>query len=301
MRANLNQADTNIEHAYSRKQEGSALPPELCYADDSDYPTLTLARKEEILTATYEVLPQRNLKVNQDKTEHTIIKRGGDEEWRKVRKLGSLLGVSEDMARRKQLSIVGMNELQSIWIRKDQIHLSRRLALYRQLVKPLLVYNCGCWAMRKQDTDSINAFHRQQLRRILGIRWPHRIRNKRLYEITEEEPISLFILKQRWQLLGHILRSHIQSPANQAMEFYFEPTSAKGFRGRPQVTLPTTIDNDLQRITNLQRQNATQIFTLRKFDCRTDLMIARSIAQERGDWKEFTNIVLEAAQAEITI
>ena len=125
-----------------------------------------------------------------------------------MRKLGSLLGVSEDMARRKQLSIVGMNELQSVWIRKDHIRLSKRLALYRQLVKPLLVYNCGCWAMRKQDTESINAFHRQQLRRILGIRWPHRIRNKRLYEITEEEPILLFILKQRWQLLGHILRSH---------------------------------------------------------------------------------------------
>ena len=110
-----------------------------------------------------------------------------------MKKLGSLLGVSEDIARRKQLSIVGMNKLQSVWIRKDHIRLSKRLALYRQLVKPLLVYNCGCWAMRKQDTESINAFHRQQLRRILGVQWPHRIRNKRLlYEITEEELIVVY-------------------------------------------------------------------------------------------------------------
>ena len=111
----------------------------------------------------------------------------------------------------------------------------------------------------------------------------------------------MFILKQRWQLLGHILRSHTQSPANKAMDFYFEPTSAKGFRGRPQVTLPTTIDNDLQRITNVQRQNATQIFALRKFNCRRELTIARSIAQERGVWQAFTNLILEAVQAEITI
>jgi hypothetical protein len=55
-----------------------------------------------------------------------------------------------------------MNELQAIWIWKYNIHLSKRIALYNQLVKPLIVYNCSTWAMQKADAESLDAFHRQQ-------------------------------------------------------------------------------------------------------------------------------------------
>ncbi len=122
-----------------------------------------------------------------------------------------------------------MNELQAIWIRKDNIHLSKRIALYKQFVKPCIVYNCGTWAMQKADAESLDAFHRQQLWRVLGIRWPNHISNKKVYRRTGEYLISLFVLKQRWQLFGHILRSYPMPTANQAMKFYFEPSKAKGF------------------------------------------------------------------------
>ena len=48
-----------------------------------------------------------NLKVNGGKTEYTTLKRRNkqQEEWRHTKKLGSLLGDSEDMCRRKQLSV----------------------------------------------------------------------------------------------------------------------------------------------------------------------------------------------------
>ena len=212
----------------------------------SDYPTLDEIRKKEILTATYSVLPERNLQVNQDKTEHTVIKWGGKEEWRTVRKLGSLLGDKENIAHRKQLAITGMNKFSDIWIRKDKISLNKRLRLYKQLVKPLLLYNCATWGLKNSDTASLDSFHRQQLRRVLGIKWPHRISNANLYKKTNEHPISLFILRQRWELLGHILHSDPPSPAHQSMCFYFEPMSATGFRGRPRTTISTTIDSDLK-------------------------------------------------------
>ena len=74
----------------------------MVYADDTDYPSLDTIRKKQVLDATYKILPERNLIVNADKTEHTVISRGSNkEEWRKVKKLGSLLGDKEDMKRRK--------------------------------------------------------------------------------------------------------------------------------------------------------------------------------------------------------
>ena len=77
-----------------------------------------------------------------------------------MKKLGSLLGDSEDIAHRKQLAIGGMNQLAEVWIRKDHIRKLLRLDLFYILVKPILTYNCGTWAMTKSKEDSIDAFHR---------------------------------------------------------------------------------------------------------------------------------------------
>ena len=41
---------------------------------------------------------------------------------REVKKLGSLLGDKEDIARRKQLSIATMNNMEKVWIRKDHVN-----------------------------------------------------------------------------------------------------------------------------------------------------------------------------------
>jgi hypothetical protein len=112
VRGKLNAGMPSTEHSYARPR--LSLPQELCYADDSDYSTLSTSHRDRILDATYEILPQRNLKVNQDKTEHTMIKQSGNTQWRKVRKLGSLLGDSEDIAKRKQLAIAGMRRLNDV-------------------------------------------------------------------------------------------------------------------------------------------------------------------------------------------
>ena len=67
-----------------------------------------MKKDAELNRIVQNILIEDNLKVNETKTEHTTIvrKERKDEEWRTVKKLGSLLGDSEDIARRKQLSIV---------------------------------------------------------------------------------------------------------------------------------------------------------------------------------------------------
>ena len=87
------------------------------------------------------ILIEDNLNVNETKTEHTttiVRKERKDEEWRTVKKLGSLLGDSEDIARRKQLSIVSLKDMNKVWIRNDHIKQKLKLKLYQALVTPVL-------------------------------------------------------------------------------------------------------------------------------------------------------------------
>ena len=71
-----------------------------------------------------ETLAEDHLKVNEHKTEETIIhtlKDKNDGEWRKTTKLGSLLGCYEDMKRRIQLCYAAFNTLLTTFLTQDQV------------------------------------------------------------------------------------------------------------------------------------------------------------------------------------
>ena len=125
-----------------------------------------------------EILLRANLKVNESKTDETVLERknkgerysskqSGDlkltftkeiEKWRNTKKLGSLIGVSEDIRRRKQLATAALTKMNNIWIRKDKIKQSLRLKLYKSLVEPILVYNAGTWSPTKKEEDELDSF-----------------------------------------------------------------------------------------------------------------------------------------------
>ena len=84
----------------------SFLPQEAIYADAADFLTTNEKEKNTITDKIGEILLRDNLKVNNSKTEQMEIFRGdrNTERWRTVKKLGSVLGDTEDIQRRKQLS-----------------------------------------------------------------------------------------------------------------------------------------------------------------------------------------------------
>ena len=201
------------------------LPTEVAYADDVDFISMV---KYKDVSQVQLVLKKYDLLVNNDKTEYTNIKREAkkeDETWRKVKKVGSLLGDEEDINRRKALSTAAMNKMLAIWIRTDKINQARRIKLYRALVRSILLYNCGTWAATKEVEQKLDAFHRKQLKRVLGIKYPTRISNKALYQKTGEQPISSIMRKSRWELFGHIMRRDRKIPAHKAVELYFDQDS----------------------------------------------------------------------------
>ena len=168
------------DHNY---QTPSNFPTEMIYADDSDFIGGSKVHQISVNMIAAPSLKQHNLNVNKGKTEFLTLKRGNrdTELWRNAKKLGSLLGDTEDIARRKQLAITAMHNMNKLWIKKhSQVSLNTRLKLFSALVKSVLLYNCSCWGLRKTDVELLNSFHRQLLRRMCRIFWPHKIAPKKL-------------------------------------------------------------------------------------------------------------------------
>ncbi|GFS01972.1 endonuclease-reverse transcriptase [Elysia marginata] len=180
---------------------------ELAYADDVDFASATDFVDVETIQKE---LADFRLNVSTNKTEYTLVQKD-EEDWKKVKKEGLLLGDTEDIERRKQLSNLILQKLSSIWIRNDKVKQVTRLNLFRALVKSILLYNCGTWSLTKQEENKLNTFYRRQLRTILNIKYPTVIKNNALYQKTGETSISLTILKARWRLFSHILRQAIKN------------------------------------------------------------------------------------------
>ena len=165
LRDELNTNDVIPEHVYCA-QYIPPNPEEAIYADDTDFINTSVTRRNKLLSIVSATLNAENLKVNNSKTEHTILARNKNQEqekWRSTKKLGSLLGDREDIARRKQLAIAAMNDMNAIWIRNIHTGCKLRLQLYNSTVLPVLMYNSSTWGLSKTDEKNIDSFHRQQL------------------------------------------------------------------------------------------------------------------------------------------
>ena len=277
------------------ERRNSSLPTEMIYADDCDLLTEEEDIRAVVNEKVTEILGKGNLLVNEEKTEHTTLKRGdrNTEMWRNVNKLGSLLGDKEDINRRKQLSCIALRDLKNIWRKKKSVSLEKRIKLYETLVKSVLLYNCSTWGLSIQDERDLNSFHRQQLRRILGIQWPHKIRNKKVYEKTNSKPISIEITERRWKTFGHTLRMDSNTPARQAMKFFFEKRSNRKYVGRKRTSIITTINRDIKRT-----RKEIPSFVIKELKTEIDLHNVRVKAQNRRHWTKIVNQVVEVAYSE---
>ena len=245
------------------------LPLDVEYADDIDFISYSRPYLNDIERIAPACLAEWSLQLNAAKTERTSVSRQvvrEHEQWRTTRKLGSLLGDAEDVARRMQLANVSFHKMWTVWFRGARISLPLRLRLYSVFVLPVLTYNMGTWGLTKTERNRLDAHHRRHLRQIIRIRWPHRISNDALYRRTQSSPISAAIRAARWSLFGHVLRLPLDAPVQLAIDAYLEDTGTP--RGRPRCTLPTTLGEDLRRI-GRQLRNSDDIDALRTLDRRT--------------------------------
>ena len=108
-----------------------------------------------------------------------------------------------------------------VW-RQQRLSLSTKLRIYTSLVQSVVLYGSETWTMRKVDSDRIQTFHMQALRRILGIRWYDKVSNAVVNERTKLPDVPSLIADRRHSLFGHICRLPENTPASQALQLSIE-------------------------------------------------------------------------------
>ena len=252
---------------------------DLIYADDIDFPNRDPFYLELVLLVAKEVFSKWNLSINVTKTTRSKIDIDFND-WKKEKKLGSLLDSSEDIDRRIQLSNFAIKQLQNKWMYSNKLSIKLRMKLYKCYILPILTYNMGTWSLNSSLEKKINIAHRKQLKKILNINWSHKINNFKLYEICDSKPISDLARSARWRLFGHILRLSNDTPAFLAMIDYFDCPLEKR-KHRPQLNIVSTLQNDCKRL---------EAFTLQS---KEDLQYLKSIAAERNVWKNLVEQICE--------
>ena len=173
--------------------------------------------------------------VNAEKTEKTKVGHLDMEveqsAWRETRKLGSLLGIEEDVARRIQLANVSFSKLEAMWKHRSYVAKNIRLQSYRALVESVLLYNCGTWALSSILAERLDRAQRKMLRKVVGLTWKQKVTNENLYAMCGLKPASVQVVNARWRLYGHVLRMNEDVPARQAMALYFDGKEFKGRQG----------------------------------------------------------------------
>ena len=69
----------------------------------------------------------------------------------------------------------GQNLDSQIW--KSRISTSTKLKLYNTCILLIFLYGSECWAVTKRDVHKIDALGQLCLRKLLGIKWYHYVRN----------------------------------------------------------------------------------------------------------------------------
>ena len=120
-------------------------------------------------------------------------------------------------------------QLFKIW--RSKISLKAKLRIYNAVVISTLLYGSETWATPTiSEEKRLDVFDNRCLRRILGIKWFHRVWNTTNRERTGQTPASLLLKTRRLKWFGHVSRMG-QERLPKALS-QWRPENAKRRRGR---------------------------------------------------------------------
>jgi len=101
---------------------------------------------------------------------------------------------SYDIHRRSGLTRSAMQKSDNcIW--KSRLSLSTKLKLYNVCILPIMLYGSECWALSRVDARKVDALDQWCLRRILDIRWYHRVCNCEVRRLTKQPPLTTMMIR----------------------------------------------------------------------------------------------------------
>ena len=136
--------------------------------------------------------------------------------------------LNEELRTRIGRASATFGQLFKIW--RGKISLKTKLCIFNAVIISTLLYGSEKWATTNSEEKRLDVFDNRCLRRILEIRWFHRVRNTTVRERTGQTPASSLLNTRRLKWFGHV------SPMGQerlpkALS-QWRPENAKRRRGR---------------------------------------------------------------------
>ena len=158
--------------------------------------------------------------------------------------------------------------------RRRNISNTVKIRIFNCFVGSVFLYNSELWTLTLTKQREIDAFHRRLLRNLLNIRWPNKISNTKLYEITKAEAWSLTIKRRRLNWTGHMLRLPDDTPVKLALKEALTP--GRRPPGGQKLTWLKLVNQDLAPIQLRIEDPATRRLAHRRQDWRKAVRRAMS-------------------------
>ena len=208
------------------------------------------------------------IRINAKSNADVTVKNKAIENVREFKYLGSYLSVESDINKEVSARIAmassAFYKLNNIW-KAREINTYTKLKLYRSNVRSVLLYAAETWRTNKKIESRLRGFEGRCLRRILRIRWEHRVTNKEIGDRTGLQPIVNEVKQRRWRWLGHVLR--MNRTRHPLLALTWTPQGKRN-RGRPQGTWRRSIEEE--------REKAGKTWNELKW-----------LAQDRDGWRNF--------------
>jgi hypothetical protein len=168
------------------------------------------------------------------------------------------------------------------------------------------MYNLHCDAFIQVQLDKIDSIHRKHLRILFRIFYPQIITNTRLYYISQQIPISILLVKRRWNLLGHLFRQNENAPFNLMMSHYYYMGDHKkdyeSDRKRCRTSIPELINRELKLLSDNTwnhlyntipiDDNIFNIIPKKELLTTYSYRYLQFIAQDRTIWRNITKDIV---------
>ena len=83
---------------------------------------------------------------------------------------------------------------------------STKIAVYRAIVLPSLLYGCETWTCYRRHLKQLDQFHLRCLRKILGIQWEDRVTNQEVLRRSSLSGIEALVMAAQLRWSGHVMR-----------------------------------------------------------------------------------------------
>lgn len=244
----------------------------MAYADDIAIVAKNDATLQRVLNKWNDVLREKGLKINKEKTEILKLSREADDmiievEGVRLKKVENFkyLGVTvSDRAEveievKHRIDIFSRNVRMLYPLLKDKNIPKRvKMLIYKAVLRPILLYGSECWTLTTKMKSRVESTEMRVLRLIEGVTRRDRLRNSKVREDLGVTGILTVIERQQLRWYGHVRRMDGQRLP--ARWFDWQPDGRRP-AGRPRKRWKDTIaDAIAARGTTMQQVEQDQLF-----------------------------------------